>query len=231
MNEPEKKYCYQYPHPCVAVDGVVFGFDGIKLNVLLVERGKERRIGEWALPGGFLHENETAEQGVIREVKEETGLQGEFIEQFGVYSDPKRDFSDGSRVISIAFFALIKNQEVKGGDDARRAEWFALDEVPSLAFDHDKILRDAQKALREKIHFEPIGFDLLPEQFTMTQLQNLYEAILNVKFDRRNFYKKFTKPEYGLLDKVEEQKTKPFLYRFVPEKYNELKNKGFMLEF
>lgn len=231
MAETEKKYCYQYPHPCVAVDGVVFGFDGLKLNVLLIERGKERRIGEWALPGGFLHEDETAEQGVMREVMEETGLKSDFIEQFGVYTDPNRDFSDGSRVISIAFLALLKNQEVIGGDDARKADWFPLDEVPSLAFDHERILSDAQKALREKIHFEPIGFDLLPEQFTMTQLQNLYEAILCVKFDRRNFYKKFTKPEYGLLEKVEDRDTPPYLYKFVPEKYNELKKKGFMLEF
>lgn len=223
------KYCYEFPHPSVAVDGVVFGFDGLSLNVLLIERGAERYTGEWALPGGFLREDETAEAGVVREVLEETNLKAEFVEQFGVYSDPKRDFSDNSRVISIAFLALVKNQQVEGGDDAQSAKWFPLDQIPSLAFDHEKILRDAQKALREKIHFEPIGFDLLPEEFTMTQLQNLYEAILDVKFDRRNFYKKFQ--TYGLLEKVGERTRAPYLYRFVPSKYNELKKKGFMLEF
>ena len=230
----DKNYCYKYPHPCVAVDGVVFGFDGLKLNVLLIKRGQERHVGEWALPGGFLHEDETAEDGVRREVEEETGLVDNFTKQFGVYTDPKRDFSDGARVISIAFFTLVKNQEVKGGDDAKHAEWFALDKVPSLAFDHEKILRDAQKVLREKIHFEPIGFDLLPEKFTMKELQALYEAILEVKFDRSNFAKKMT--SLNILTMLDETvwptpKREAHLYTFNKDSYEEMKQKGFRLEF
>jgi 8-oxo-dGTP diphosphatase len=125
-------------------------------------------------------------------------------------------------------------QEVKGGDDAAKAEWFALDEVPSLAFDHDLILRMALNELRKQIHFEPIGFELLPEKFTMTQLQHLYEAILGVKFDRRNFYNKMLK--LGILTQLDETVPMPnkkvaYLYKFNPESYNEMKEKGFRLEF
>ena len=124
--------------------------------------------------------------------------------------------------------------EVKAGDDAAKAQWFPIDKVPALAFDHDLILRMATNELRRQIHFEPIGFELLPERFTMTQLQHLYEAILGVKFDRRNFYTKMQK--LGLLTPLDEtvhlaNKKEAFLYRFNPESYNEMKEKGFRLEF
>ena len=123
---------------------------------------------------------------------------------------------------------------VKAGDDAAKAQWFPLDKVPSLAFDHDLILREATNELRRQIHFEPIGFELLPEKFTMTQLQHLYEAILSVKFDRRNFCNKMLK--LGILTQLEETLPMPnkkvaFLYKFNPENYNEMKEKGFRLEF
>lgn len=131
---------------------------------------------------------ESCEEGALRELKEETGLTGAYIEQFHTFSDPNRDPRE--RVITVAFYALVRIQNVKGGDDAARAAWFALDAVPQLAFDHDRILREALKRLRERIHFEPIGFELLPEKFTLKQLQNLYEAILDVRFDRSNFAKK-----------------------------------------
>lgn len=250
----EKKYCYKYPHPAVTTDCVIFGFDGTKLKVLLIERGIEPYKGRWAFPGGFLNMEENAEHGALRELQEETGLTGAYIKQFHTFSEPSRDPRE--RVISIAYYALVRIQDVKGGDDAAKAQWFALDEVPQLAFDHDQILRKAQQELRCQIHFEPIGFELLPEQFTMKCLQQLYEAILDVKFDRRNFYNKML--HLGLLNQIEEQpqeddekcyhkkfgpieidasfKRTPsrrdaILYSFNKEKYDEMKHKGFRLEF
>ena len=228
--EGEKKYCYQYPHPAVTTDCVIFGFDGTKLKVLLIERGIDPFKGKWALPGGFLRMDEDAEQGALRELMEETGLESAYIKQIHTFTTPNRDPRE--RVITIAYYALVRLQEVKGGDDAARAEWFALDEVPALAFDHDQILRIASRELRRQIHFEPVGFELLPKQFTIKQLQSLYEAILDVRFDRRNFYKKMLHLE--LLTQIDTGPTtrnQPFLFEFNAQKYEELKHKGFRLEF
>lgn len=228
----EMKYCYKYPHPSVTTDCVIFGFDGNQLQVLLIERGIEPYKGRWAFPGGFLNMEESAEEGALRELKEETGLTGAYIEQFHTFTDPNRDPRE--RVITIAYYALVRIQEVKGGDDAAKAQWFALDEVPQLAFDHDLILRRALKRLRERIHFEPIGFELLPEKFTMKELQALYEAILEVKFDRRNFAKKML--HFDLLNQLDETvwptaKREANLFSFNKENYKEFKKKGFQLEF
>lgn len=230
--EEEKKYCYKYPHPAVTTDCVIFGFDGQQLKVLLIKRGIDPYKGHWAFPGGFLRMDETAEQGALRELKEETGLENAFVEQLGAFSEVKRDPRE--RVITIAFFALVNISDVKGGDDAAEADWFRIDDMPTLAFDHDHILRVAQKLLREKIHFEPIGFELLPKVFTMPQLQTLYEAILDVKFDRRNFYNKMKHLE--ILTQLDETahnspRKEAFLFKFNPKKYDELKQKGFRLEF
>lgn len=228
----EKKYCYKYPHPAVTTDCVIFGFDGSELQVLLIERGIEPFKGKWAFPGGFLKMDETAREGALRELKEETSLENAYIEQFNTYSDPWRDPRE--RVITIAHYALVRKQEVKGGDDAAKAQWFPIDKVPQLAFDHDKILRDAMRKLRERIHFEPIGFELLPEKFTMRELQILYESILGVKFDRRNFAKKMM--HYELLNQLDETvrptaKRDALLYSFNKENYELFKKKGFQLEF
>lgn len=228
----DQKYCYKYPHPAVTTDCVIFGFDGSELQVLLIERGIEPFKGKWAFPGGFLNMDETAQEGALRELKEETGLENAYIEQFNTYSDPGRDPRE--RVITIAHYALVRIQEVKGGDDAAKAQWFPIDEVPQLAFDHDKILRDAMRKLRERIHFEPIGFELLPEKFTMRDLQILYESILGVKFDRRNFAKKMM--HYELLNQLDETvrptaKRDALLYSFNKENYELFKKKGFQLEF
>jgi 8-oxo-dGTP diphosphatase len=228
----EQMYTYKYPHPAVATDCVIFGFDGIKLHVLLIERGGEPYKGMWAFPGGFLKMEEDAEQGALRELKEETNLTAKYIEQFYTFSDPHRDPRE--RIISIAYYALVKIQEVQGGDDAAKAQWFAIDEIPRLAFDHDRILRKAMEKLRERIHFQPIGFELLPEKFTLKELQMLYEAILGVQFDRRNFAKKML--HFELLNQLDETvwptpKREAFLYSFNKEKYFELKQKGFRLEF
>lgn len=228
----DNKYCYKYPHPAVTTDCVIFGFDGSELQVLLIERGIEPFKGKLAFPGGFLNMDESAQEGALRELKEETGLENAYIEQFNTYSDPGRDPRE--RVITIAHYALVRIQEVKGGDDAAKAQWFPIDEVPQLAFDHDKILRDAMRKLRERIHFEPIGFELLPEKFTMRDLQILYESILGVKFDRRNFAKKMM--HYELLNQLDETvrptaKRDALLYSFNKENYEIFKKKGFQLEF
>lgn len=226
------KYSYKYPHPSVTTDCVIFGFDDVKLKVLLVERGMAPYKGRWAFPGGFLNMDESAEEGALRELKEETGLEGAYIRQFHTFSAPQRDPRE--RVITIAYYALVKMQEVKGGDDASDARWFALDEMPPLAFDHDQILRKAEKTLRQQIHFEPVGFELLPEKFTIKQLQNLYEAILDMRFDRRNFYNKMRR--LGMLELTGDtanpsQRREANLFSFNAEKYAELKSKGFQLEF
>ena len=225
-------YTYDYPRPAVTTDCVIFGYDGKELKVLLRERGIEPFKGCWAFPGGFLNMDEDALAGARRELKEETGLEDAFIEQFHTFSEPGRD--PRGRVITIAHYALVKIQEVEGGDDAAQARWFPIGEVPPLAFDHDRILRMAMSRLKERIHFEPVGFELLPDVFTMPQLQNLYEAILEVHFDRRNFASKMLK--LGILEDTGDRPAGassriPVSYRFNKEKYNELKAKGFRLEF
>ena len=225
-------YTYDYPRPAVTTDCVIFGYDGKELKVLLIERGIEPFKGCWAFPGGFLNMDEDALAGARRELKEETGLEDAFIEQFHTFSEPGRD--PRGRVITIAHYALVKIQEVEGGDDAAQARWFSIGEVPPLAFDHDRILRMAMSRLKERIHFEPVGFELLPDVFTMPQLQNLYESILEVHFDRRNFASKMLK--LGILEDTGDRPAGassriPVSYRFNKEKYNELKAKGFRLEF
>lgn len=228
----EQRYCYKYPHPAVTADCVIFGFDGVSIKVLLIQRAIDPYKGKWALPGGFMNIDESAEECARRELEEETGLKTASVEQFYTFTDVMRDPRE--RVITVAHYALVRLSEVKGGDDAAKAQWFVQSEIPSLAFDHDRILRMALTRLKERICFEPIGFELLPEVFTMSELQNLYEAILGVKFDRRNFYNKMLK--LGILTEAEPRpesasRRTPTKYRFNAEKYAELKQRGFRLEF
>lgn len=186
--EEELNYHYKYPHPSVTTDCVIFGFDGRQLRVLLIRRGVDPYKDQWAFPGGFIKIDESAEQGALRELREETGLETAYIKQFHTFSEPGRDPRE--RVITIAYYALVKLQDVLGCDDAAEARWWPIDEIPPLAFDHEEILKTALKELKREIYFEPVGFELLPEKFTIREMQTLYEAILNVKFDRRNFYNK-----------------------------------------
>ena len=226
-------YTYKYPRPSVTTDCVIFGYDTKEgLSVLLIKRGIEPFKDHWAFPGGFIKMDEDAETGARRELREETSLETAHIEQFGCFSEVNRDPRE--RVITIAYYALVKKSDVVGGDDASEAHWFPIDNVPPLAFDHDRILRVALKTLKEKIHFMPIGFELLPSVFTMPQLQELYESILEVKFDRRNFSNKMLK--LGILTVVGERPKNagsriPVTYKFNVDNYNELKSKGFRLEF
>ena len=186
-------YQYKYEHPAVTTDCVIFTYEDWKLKVLLVKRGGEPYKGEWALPGGFLRGDETAREGALRELKEETALEASF-------SKPDRDPRE--RVITIAFYALVKPSKVQGGDDADEAAWFPIDSLPQLAFDHADIIHAALERIKRDIHFEPIGFDLLDEEFTIPDLQRLYEIILGVKFDRRNFQRKILSS--GILEEAEE---------------------------
>lgn len=202
-----ESYTYKYPHPAVTTDCVVFGFDGKELKVLLVERGQEPFKGMWAFPGGFIRMDETAEDCAKRELQEETGLEITKVRELGTFSGIDRDPRE--RVISIAYYSLARQSAVRGGDDAAKAKWWAIDDIPQLAFDHDYILRKAMKHIRKDIHFEPVGFDLLDEQFTIADLQRLYESILGVHFDRRNFYRKMI--QTGVLQEVEEN-IKPAYY-------------------
>ena len=231
--EKEKKYCYEYPRPALTTDCVIFGFDGLKIKVLLIERGIEPYKGMWAFPGGFVHEDESTEEGAKRELKEETGLENIFIEQLYTFSDISRD--PRGRVVSVAYYALVnlKDHKVIAGDDAKNARWFGIDEIPSLAFDHEKIFRTALLRLKGKIRYQPIGFELLPEKFTLSELQHLYEAILEIKLDKRNFRKKIKK--MNLLIELEEKQQNvrhkaANYYKFDKQKYEELMLKGFNFE-
>ena len=143
----EKKYCYKYPHPAVTTDCVVFRLENGTLKTLLIERGNEPYKGYWAFPGGFLNMDENAEQGALRELEEETGLKLKHVEEFGTFSTVDRDPRE--RVISIAFFGITEASEVKGADDAAKAQWFLIDEIPPLAFDHNEMLEKALSRLRK----------------------------------------------------------------------------------
>ena len=232
MRKEKGEYTYPFPRPSVTTDCVIFGYDGKDLKLLLVERDIPPFKGMWALPGGYLQMDEDAIDGAKRELFEETGLRDAYIEQFRTFSAVDRD--PRGRVITIAHLALVRISEVKGGDDAAKAQWFPLKDVPQLAFDHDMILREAMKALRQKIHFEPVGFELLPAVFTMPQLQHLYESILDVRFDRRNFASKML--HLGILEDTGDRQAGapsrvPATYRFNKDRYDALKSKGFRLEF
>lgn len=231
----------KYWHPAVTTDAVVFGFDGEQLNVLLIERGNEPYLGCWALPGGFIKEDDkSAEDSVYRELHEETNVEDIYLEEFKTFSEIGRDPRE--RVITIAFFALVVKDKyvIKGGDDARKAEWFPVDKLPDLAFDHKSIIDEALEKLRHRIHFEPIGFHLLDKEFTMPQLQNIYISILNPQrddprlLDRRNFAKKMIK--LGYIKETGEKVTgnpyrSPKIYVFDEDAYKLAKKGGMKLEF
>lgn len=186
----ELKYHYKYPHPAVTTDSVVFGFDGKQLHILLIERGIEPYKGMWALPGGFMNIDETAEMCAIRELREETGVTNVYLEQFHTFSGIGRDPRE--RVLTIAFFALVRKSDYRliAGDDAARASWFETDGLPPLAFDHQEIISAARKHLQEVMRNRPIAFKLLDEKFSIDELRRLYEAINGTQYDRRNFAKK-----------------------------------------
>lgn len=189
-DDPKGEYVYEYPRPAMTADNVIFGFDGDSLKILLVERGIEPFKGSWALPGGFMHMDETIEQCARRELREETNVHDVYLEQFHVFSSPKRD--PRGRVVTVAFIALVRpaDHAVIGGDDASNALWFNVDLLPPLAFDHLEIIDMARTHLKELLRIKPVAFRLLNEVFTVDELRRVYEVISGNTYDRRNFHRK-----------------------------------------
>jgi 8-oxo-dGTP diphosphatase len=231
----------------ISLDCVLFGFHDNQLKVLLL---KMKRNDRWALPGGFMRKEETAEMAASRILKERTGISDIFLQQFHVFSTPNRSDQSGAvaslkeegvlqideewfnqRFISIGFYALVEFSQVKPSPDSFSDEcrWHELEEIGSLILDHNQILSKALETLRLQLNYQPIGSELLPEKFTMPELQKLYEAILGKKLDRRNFHRKIT--AYGILEKLAERRSgvahkAPDLYRFDAEKYQQALKAG-----
>lgn len=172
----------------VAVDLVIFTVREGALQVLLIERGVPPFRGRWALPGGFVLEGEALEAAARRELEEETGLRDVYLEQLYTFGDPGRD--PRGRTIAVAYFALTPPAEPRASTDAAKAAWHPAARTPPLAFDHDTILKTGLRRLRAKLGYSTVGFELLPKQFTLSELQRLYEAILERPLDKRNFRKK-----------------------------------------
>lgn len=233
MKEQIHKYAYEYPRPAVTTDCVIFGFDEEELKVLLIERGIEPFSGKWALPGGFMNMEEDAETCARRILKKETDLEDIFMEQLYTFTSTERD--PRYRVISIAYFALVKRNDYNAiaGLDTNTVQWFDLKDIPELAFDHNKILEMAIDRLKGKIKYQPIGFELLPDKFTLPDLHKVYETVLQEPLDRRNFRKKILSFNL-LIDTGELQRgaknRAPKLYQFDKHKYDELTKKGFYFE-
>jgi len=223
-------FTYEYPRPALTVDCVIFGYDGQKaLKVLLIQRANEPFKDQWALPGGFVDMDEDLQTAALRELEEETGVKNVFIEQLFTFGDPGRD--PRGRVVSVSYYALVNLLEhpVQAASDARNVEWFSVETLPRLGFDHDRIVQVAINRLRAKVRYQPIGFELLPEEFTLTQLQDLYETVLglrsnNEKLNKRNFRTRILKmgvlEERGKQEGVSHRPAR--LYRFNKEKYEQL---------
>ena len=223
---------YEYPRPALTVDAVVFGLDDEDLKVLLIRRDLEPFQGKWALPGGFVRVEESLEEAVRRELQEETGITQVFLEQLYTFGAVGRDPRE--RVVTVAYYALVKlsDHSIKAATDARDAAWFAVAEARGLAFDHDRILAAALERLKGKVRYQPIGFELLPPQFTLS-LQRLYETILETRLDKRNFRKKILGMGFLVaLDEVEKDVAHRAarLYRFDRKKYRQLQKRGFNFE-
>jgi len=215
-----KQYSEQ-PHYLVAVDCIVFGFDGGHLKILLVRRGLEPEINKWSLIGGFVGPQESPDDAANRVLFKNTGLEGIYLEQLQLYGAPDRDPIE--RTLSVAYFALIDIKKCKSQlNDHYHAEWFLINERPDLIFDHDQMIRDARKKLRYKASLHPVLFEMLPKKFTIPQLQILFEEVNDTKIDTRNFSRKIAST--GLLSRLEEKdksgsKKGAFYYKVDKKKY------------
>ncbi len=226
-------YTYKYPRPALTVDCVVFGIDESDLKILLIQRDLPPFEGRWALPGGFVHVDEPIEDAARRELAEETGLSNVFLEQLYTFGGVDRDPRE--RVVTVAWFALVNlhDHEVKAATDAREAGWFSAAEADDLAFDHDEIVQVALNRLSGKVKYQPIGFELLPEKFTLSQLQHIYEVVLETRLDKRNFRRKVLATKLLIATgKVEQDVAHRAarLYKFDRQKYEELSREGYLFE-
>lgn len=210
-----------------SIDCVLFGFDGKELKILLIERNEEPFKDWWALPGNIVGADESLDQSAARILYELTGLRGIFMEQYYAFGDPNRH--PQGRVITLAYYALIRlggDKEVRPTTNyAKRANWLPITDLPKLAFDHQKIYDKGLEKIKRRIKHQPIAFELLPEKFTLTQLQHVYELVLGKKLDKRNFRKKIV--SFGVLKELDEkQKGVSYraatLYRFDKRKYAKL---------
>lgn len=226
-------FTYRYPRPAVTVDCVVFGLDDDDLKVLLIERDREPFAGRWALPGGFVGAAETLEQAALRELSEETGVTKVYLEQLHTFGAPDRDPRD--RVITVAYYALVRRLDhaPQAASDARSVAWFPASRCPPLAFDHREIVALARQRLQARVRDQPIGFELLPRKFTLSQIQRVYEAVLARPLDKRNFRKKLLGT--GVLTELAETQRDVAhraarLYQFDGKKYRALLKQGFHFE-
>jgi 8-oxo-dGTP diphosphatase len=230
------KWSYEFPMFSVTVDCVVFGLEmtaGRGLEVLLMQRENEPFADSWALPGGFVGIAEAIEEAALRKLKQKTGLKDVYLEQLYTFGAPGRD--PRGRVVSCAYYALARphRPSVEPGSLSLRAQWFSVDQLPELAFDHGTIFAAGLKRLRGKLSYTPIGIELLTEEFTLPDLQSMYEAILGRTLDRRNFRRKILETE--LLVELSKQRQPPqggrpaSVYRFDRKRYKSLQQSGFVL--
>jgi len=224
---------YQYERPALATDCVIFGFDNGTLKLLLLKREKEPFKDMWALPGGFVFMQESTEECAKRILLEKAGIKNVFIEQLYTFSRIDRDPRE--RIVSVSYFALVNRSHFQtvAGRDTLSAEWHPISELPELGFDHAEIVRMAVHRLKAKVTYQPIGFELLDEKFTLSQLQQLYESILQVTIDKRNFRKKIL--GMGLLKQLDEKEKNvarkaAFFYSFDKTTYENLTQTGFHFE-
>ncbi len=218
----------------VAVDAIVFGYQHNQLYVLLIQQKFGTQESYWALPGGLVQNDESLQDAVKRELKEETNVTVTYFEQLFTFGDDV-DRDPRNRVISVAYFALVDPSKltIKADSDAEHAQWFKINEIPALAFDHNSILKKAIERLKAKLTYEPVGFDLLPKEFLFSELENLYCTILEKEIDRRNFRKKIL--SFEIIEETEQfgssKSGRPAkLFKFNKLKYNELIKKGFHFE-
>lgn len=231
LESSKKLWATCIPH--LSVDNVVFGFHDTQLKVLLLQIAADK---QWILPGGYVQKHESVDDAVKRVLKERTGADDIFLHQFATFGDINRseayfkDYPDDlwhkQRFISTSYYALVDYTKVTPVKDefSSKCEWIPVDDLPKLVMDHGQILKKALEVLREQLIYKPIGYNLLPEEFTMTELQNLYEAILGVKLNRGNFYRKIMK--YDILIKLDAPRRggahkAPYLYKFDVSKYHQ----------
>jgi 8-oxo-dGTP diphosphatase len=223
---------YSRQTPClVALDSIIFGFDGDNLRLLLVKRGTEMSRDVWSLMGGWLKPDESLDEAANRILEDLTGLKNIYLEQLTAFGDPKRD--PIKRTVSVTYFALINVHDYYSFDPEKyEAEWFDLKHLPELLFDHKEMVENAISRLRNKAAFHPVGFELLPEKFTVPELQKLYEAIFDTQFDKRNFSRRILSS--GLLTRLQEKqkgvsKKGAYLYELNPQTYGRISSSSLYL--